>query len=193
MTRARRRHHLQEKWTVRALIVVLSAIVWVGSFMLHERYLPFLAQAPGIDLVFVPSGLRLLAILIGGIWAVIGVSIGGIFLTGTEFQTMQPAIILAIGLCSGLCPYIALRASLRATGVEAGLGNLTAARLPLICLGVAIVSAVLHNLLFGALGVEQWSNFTVNVLAMAAGDFLGILLAVVIAFIILRIYRRGAL
>lgn len=183
---------MQEKWTVRALIVALSAMAWVGSFMLHERFLPFLAQAPGIDLVFIPSGVRLLAILIGGIWAVIGVCIGGLFLTGAEFQTMQFAVILAIALCSGLCPYVALRASLRATGVEAGLGNLTAARLPLICLGVALGSALLHNLLFSGLGMESWSSFTVHVLAMAAGDFLGILLAVVIAFMILQIYRRRA-
>lgn len=183
---------MNEAWAVRGLIVILSAAAWVGSFTIHSRFLPFLEHAPGIDLVFVPSGVRLIAILIGGIWAVIGVCVGSLFLTGPEFQTMQPAVILAIAACSGLCPYIALRASLRATGVQAGLDNLTAGRLPLISLGVALGSAVLHNLLFSALGVEPWTLFARNVLAMAAGDFIGILLAVVVAFLVLRSVRKSS-
>lgn len=169
---------------------MLSAAAWAGSFTLHERFLPFLAHAPGIDLVFVPSGVRLIAILIGGIWAVAGICLGSLFLAGPEFQTLQPAMILAIAACSGLCPYVALRVALRATSVDAGLGNLTPGRLPLISLGVALGSAVLHNLLFRVLGLEPWSLFADHVLAMAAGDFLGILLAVIVAFLILRSFRR---
>lgn len=181
---------MKENWQVHGLIIVLSAIAWVGSFAIHARFLPFLEHAPGIDHVFIPSGVRMIAILIGGIWAVLGICLGSLFLTGAEFQTMNPAVILAIAACSGLCPYIALRLSLRATGVQSSLGNLTPARLPLISLGVAIGSAVLHNVLFGALGLEPWSGFSSHVVAMATGDFTGILLAVVIAFLILRVTRR---
>lgn len=183
---------MQEKWRVRALIVALSAVAWTGSFLLNERFVPFFAHAPGIDLVFVPSGVRLLAILIGGIWAVIGVTIGSMFLAGAEFATIQPAVILAIALCSGLCPYAALRGSLRMTGVDSVLSNLTAGRLPLICLGVALGSAVLHNLIYSALGLESWPHFSDNVLAMATGDFLGTLLAVILAFLALRFFRSRA-
>lgn len=181
---------LKERWKVSAVIVACSAVAWVGAFLIHERFLSVFSHAPGIDLVFIPSGVRLIAIMIGGIWAVVGVSLGSLFLTGPEFHTMHPGSILAIAACSGLCPYLALRASLRATGVDVGLRQLTAGRLPVISLGVAVGSSLLHNLLFSLLGLEQWSGFTDNVLAMATGDFLGILLAVVAAFLILRSYRR---
>ena len=59
-------------------------------------------------------------------------------------------------------------------------------------LGVAVGSSLLHNLLFSMLGLNTWQAFPGNVLAMATGDFVGSLLAVVIVFLILRIYRRQA-
>jgi hypothetical protein len=103
---------------------------------------------------------------------------------------MQAGTILAIAACSGFCPYLALRVSLRATGVDAGLTQLSAGLLPVISLGVAVGSSLQHNLLFSLLGLEQWSGFTDHVLAMATGDFLGILLAVVVVFLILRTSRK---
>lgn len=181
---------MKENWRVHGIIIVLSGIAWVGSFAIHSRFLHFLEHAPGIDHAFIPSGVRMIAILIGGIWAVLGICLGSLFLTGAEFQTAQNGIILAVAACSGLCPYIALRLSLRVTGVQSSLGNLTPLRLPLISLGVALGSAVLHNLLFSALGLEPWSDFVDHAVAMTTGDFVGILLAVVIAFLILRATRR---
>lgn len=183
---------MKENWQVHVLIVVLSALAWVGSFAVHNRFLPFLEHAPGIDLVFIPSGVKMIAILIGGIWAVLGICLGSLFLTGAEFQTMHPGIILAVAACSGFCPYVALRLSLRATGVHASLGNLTPSRLPLIGLGVALGSALLHNIFFSLLGLEPWHRFVEHVVAMATGDFVGILLAVIIAFLVLRATRRTA-
>ena len=175
----RGRDVLKDIWKIPAIIVVCSALAWIGAYMIHNRFLPFFSHSPGIDLVFIPSGVRLIAIMIGGIWAAVGVSLGSLFLTGPEFHTMQAGTILAIAACSGFGPYLALRVSLRATGVELGLKQLSPGLLPVISLGVAVGS-----------WLEQWSGFADNVLAMAIGDFLGILLAVVIAFLILRRSRK---
>lgn len=183
---------MKENWKVNGLIVVLSGSAWVASFLAHEHLMPFLSHAPGIDLVFIPSGVRLIAIMIGGIWAVAGVSLGSLLLTGPEFHTMNAGVVLAVSACAGLFPYLALRASMRILRVEPGLGNLSASHLPFISLGVALGSSVLHNLLFGALGLEPWQAFGDHVLAMATGDFLGILLAMVIVLLLLRAIRKPA-
>lgn len=177
-------------WKINALVMACSALVWVAAYMVNTRYLSSLALVPGIDLLFIPSGVRLMAIMIGGVWAALGVSIGSLYLTGPEFDTGQPFVIMAIAAGSGLFPYIALRASLSATDVKPSLQNLTAAKLPLISLGVAVGSSLLHNLLFSALGLEPWSAFFSHVMAMATGDFLGILLAVALVFVALRLLRR---
>ena len=55
---------------------------------------------------------------------------------------------------------------------------------------LAVGSSVLHNLLFSVLGLEPWNTFAANASAMVAGDFVGTLLAVVIVFLMLRLYRK---
>jgi len=181
---------LTENWKVNGMIAVLSGAAWMASFVAHNLFMPFLTHAPGIDLVFIPSGVRLIAIMIGGIWAVVGVCIGAIILTGPELHTLHPGVILAVSACAGLCPYLALRASMRIIGVERGLGNLAPVHLPFISLGVALGSSVLHNVLFCVLGIESWRDFSDHVLAMATGDFLGILLAMVMVLLFLRVFRK---
>ncbi len=176
---------------IKGLIFVLSALTWVGAYLVDGHFLHFLEHTPGIDLVFIPSGVRLIAIMIGGIWAALGVCVGSLFLAGQEFHTAQPWVVLPVAVGSGLFPYASLRASLWATGVDKSLAELSAIKLPLISLGVAVGSSILHNVLFSVLGLKPWQELAENSLAMAAGDFIGILLAVAIVFVILRLIRRS--
>jgi len=145
---------------------------------------------PGIDVLFIPSGVRILVIMVGGIWAAAGVCLGSLFLAGPEFNTGHLWVVLAIAAGSGLYPYAALRISLLMTAVDKDLGNLSAARLPLISLGVAAGSSVLHNVAFSLLGISPWADFGENLLAMATGDFVGILVAVLIVFVFLRYCKK---
>lgn len=77
---------LMEKWKVSTLIVACSAVAWVGAFMIHSSFLPFVSHSPGIDLVFIPSGVRLLVIMIGGIWAAVGFPSARCFSPGPNFR-----------------------------------------------------------------------------------------------------------
>ena len=181
---------MREQIQLKGFIVLAAALAWVGSVVLHNRFLPSMAYAPGIDVVFVPSGIRLFAILIGGVWAAIGVSAGSLLLTGQEFGMSNAGAIILIAICSGFCPYIALRVTLRALGVATDLGNLRPASLPLVSLGVAVGSSLLHNLVFSALGLEPWHSLASNVMAMTTGDFIGRFVAVAIVFLVLRFYSK---
>ena len=178
-------------WKTKGLIFTFSAFAWVGTYRLNGHFLECFEHTPGIDFVFIPSGVRLLVIMIGGIWAALGVCVGSLFLAGSVFQTAQPWVVLSVALGSGLFPYAALRVSLWATKVDEKLANLSAIKLPLISLGVAVGSSILHNVLFSALGLKPWQDLAENSLAMAAGDFIGILLAVAIVFVILRLIRKS--
>ena len=122
---------------LKGFIALASALAWAVSVLLHERFLPTLSYAPGIDYVFFPSGIRFIAILVGGVWAAIGVSIGSVVLWGAEFGLTTWAPVLLLSLCSGFAPYFALRATLAVLGVTDDLGNLRPAHLPLISFGGA--------------------------------------------------------
>jgi len=152
--------------------------------------MPGLIHAPGIDIVFIPSGIRLIMLMIGGSAAAVEVSIGSLFLAGPEFGISNVWVIAIVALCTGLCPYVALLATQRLLGVSRNLENIRPVHLPLIALGVAAGSAVLHNLLFWALRIEGTADLPGHTLAMATGDFTGSLVAVAIVFGLLRL-RRG--
>ena len=183
---------LRETWKVGGLVAAGAATVWIVSWLLQKHFLSAFDHAPGINLLFVPSGIRLIVIMIGGIWAAAGVCLGSFLLSGYEFHLLSNTQLVAVAACSGLGPYIALRGSLSALGIDSGLSGLAPRQLPFISLGVAVGSSLLHNLAFSATGLEPWSAFLNNSLAMTAGDFVGILLAVVIFFAFLRLYRGPA-
>lgn len=180
---------MKESWKVNGVVFAVAAASWVGSFILSRDFLPFFTRTPGIDIVFIPSGVRLIVLMAGGIWAALGVSAGSLFLAAREFQIESVGSVLVIAAGSGLFPYLALLASLRATGVDMRFEQLTPLKLPLISLGVAIGSSLLHNMLFCLLGTKPWGSFAANVTTMAMGDFAGTLLAVAIVFVALRIFR----
>ena len=175
---------------INGLIVLVSALLWVLTFQLHAAWLPFLSHAPGIDLIFMPSGVRLLLLMIGGPWAASGVALGSAFLVDGQFGISNLGVTALIALVSGFGPYAALRLTQRLFGISPSLGNLAAWHLPVISLAMGIGSSVIHNLLFALLGLESWSNLPDNLLAMAMGDFLGSFLLIVLAVGSLRLYRR---
>ncbi|WP_395685633.1 hypothetical protein [Aestuariivirga sp.] len=174
---------------INGLIVVSAGLLWALTHMLHDVYFPFLNHRPGIDLIFVPSGIRLLLLMIGGVWAAIGVCLGSLLLAGPEFGFDNFPDMVTIALISGFGTYAALRLTQWSFGITQHLGNLAPWHLPLISLCVAIGSSVVHNLAFVGLGVENWAKFADNTIAMAMGDFLGSLLVVAFAIGLLRLYR----
>ena len=181
-----------KNWKINGLVFIAAGLAWLGSFTVTRYLMPYLQGAPGIDYIFIPSGVRMIAIMAGGIWAALGVAAGSLFLVGSEFQLTNPLIKLTLAAGTGLFPYAALRASLWALGVDSRLTQLTPAKLPFISLGVAIGSAALHNLQYCAVGTQPWSSFFANVAAMATGDFTGTLIAVVIVFVVLRFLRKNS-
>lgn len=179
-------------WTTNLLIILASAALWVGAYQANGWFMSFANQTPGISLLFVPSGLRLLALMVGGLPAAIGISIGALICVPFEFQGVGFGPALMIALVGGVGPYLALRAACRFAGIAPELGNLTPLHLPLIALCVAAGSAVLHNILFAALSINGWRDFGENFMAMMVGDFLGSLITVLLVLGAMRLLRRVA-
>lgn len=168
----------------------VSAFTWIASVLLQNAFLSDFQHAPGVNLLFLPSGVRLIAIMIGGIWAAVGICFGSLALVGSEFHNVGTLQTAAVAAGSGMFPYVALRASLKVLGIGGNLAGLSARHLPFIALSVALGSSLLHNLLFSLFGLSLGHSFGEHVLAMAAGDFTGILAAVVIVFLFLHFFRR---
>lgn len=184
-----RGNRMREALKINGLIILVSALLWAAAFKVHDVIMPMAYHAAGIDLIFIPSGIRLFAMLIGGVWAAVGVALGSLLLVGGEFNIRSPGEILTIAAFSGFAPYVSLLVSQRLMGIETSLGNLFPRHLPALAFGTAAGSSILHNLLFWVCGFEATDKLPSNTLAMATGDFLGSLMVVILVIGVMRLYR----
>lgn len=173
------------------LVLAISAVLWVATFHGNAWMMSFASHVPGISLIFLPAGVRLLALMVGGGWAAAGIVAGAMFSMNLEFPGLGLADAAIICLAAGFAPYLSLIAVCRALGIERSLSNLSAAHLPVLALATAAGSAAVHNLLFASFGMTSWADFGQNFAAMATGDFIGCLVAVALAIAALRAWRMA--
>lgn len=174
---------------INGLVAVTAALLWIFSFALNDWLLAFAQHTPGIHLVFLPSGVRLLALLIGGFWAAAGVTLGVFCCLVFEFGPSGLNRLAALAVANGFGAYLALLAVCRIAGLAPSLENLRPVHLPLVALGVGLVSSALTNALYIGFGQDQWENYVEHVAAMAAGDVVGSLIMIMLVMGMLRLWR----
>ena len=155
-----------------------SLIAMAGSALgfyllceLNDWLFQSLTYSQGVSWVFLPSGLRLgLVLMFGGVGAV-GVVIGSMLVGLGRDQPLE--VTMAAALLSGLAPLLARWVCLRTLGLRAGLSNLKARQLLQMALVFAVISAVLHQVLYVSTGLSN--SLLKGTAVMALGDLLGTL------------------
>jgi hypothetical protein len=56
-------------------VAATTFLVFVGSFHLNQRLDSYMIYTPGVSLIFIPAGVKLLSILIGRLPAIVGLYI----------------------------------------------------------------------------------------------------------------------
>lgn len=171
----------QDSPLLHAALVLTSALIWCAVWLANKYFLAATNVAPGIDLVFLPAGFRLLVVIVFGIWGAIGIAIADPLMFLVEFQHGSLREVVINALISGFAPYVTVRAFSRIAGIEGSLLQLRPVHLPLLALAVSVVTPLLFNLHFLASGRTPPSEFLHNFTAMMTGDFLGCLLVSVMA------------
>jgi hypothetical protein len=157
--------------TPSLIAVAGSALAFYLLCELNDWLFQSLTYAQGVSWVFLPSGLRLgLVLMFGGVGAV-GLVIGSLFVGLGREQTLE--VTMAAALLSGLAPWLARWVCLRALGLRAGLSNLKATQLLQMALVFAVISAVLHQVLYVSVGLSN--SLLEGTAVMALGDLLGTL------------------
>lgn len=170
-------------------LVVTSALIWSAVWLANKYIMAGTNVAPGIDLVFLPAGFRLLLVVVFGFWGALGIFLADPFLFLVEFQQGSLFEVLVNALISGFAPYLTVRAFCRIAGIQGSLAQFRPIHLPLLALAVSVVTPLLFNLHFLLIGRTQPADFLHNFTAMMTGDFLGCLLVSVLARIGLAVWR----
>lgn len=159
----------------KAWIVVLTALLYFLFFELNNLLFSSLNHAKAVDWIFLPSGLRLLFILLFGVSGATGIATSSFALGYAYYFPDDWITSLGAALVSGFSPLIARNFCDYWFGLDANLEKLSSRILLKLAFVFALVSAALHQAWYFLRGHGE-EQLYVGFTAMATGDFLGSLI-----------------
>jgi len=167
----------------------LAAAAYFSIYRINEVLDPWALYAQGINLIFLPAGIKHLSILMGGKWGALGCFLA-LFVLANEFWSGQPLYLLAFyAFISTAATWVAIVISLRFLGISPDLKNLRFFHLPIIDCITTAAHGFTTNSFFIAAGMKS-EHFVQNALAMMFGDFTGSFIILTLLWFALTIWKK---
>jgi hypothetical protein len=186
--------HWPEIRLLHLAIAAISGLLFSLSFRLNQYFDAQFVYSAGISLLFLPAGVKLLAVLVGRLPAIIGILLVGIYL-GMGIWPDKPMSTIVYFALVGLMTYpIAAFGLMRAFGIHQDLRNLRYAHILALSLAASVLNGIVHNLVYLTQGVTASDELWRKSAAMALGDFMGCFVVVALfhaSMGLLRTLRRS--
>ena len=168
-------------------LVAGTALVFLATILLNELLFTHFEFAPGINMIYLPAGVRLLSVLLFAEAGAIGLLLASWGICFFYMFPDDPLRSFIGGILSALAPYLAYRALL-ASGVGASLRGMSGQRLFCFALLFSVMSPALHHVWFALTGGQDlWHGFV----AMFTGDLAGTLIVLYGARLALNVFSPG--
>ncbi len=172
---------------INAFICIFGvATAWVVLFRLNTLAFSHFETSKFINWVFIPAGVRLVSVLLFGIYGVLGLFFGAL-MTGSQTGLELNAII-AISLISAINPYLAVNLAKYCLKVDSLMQGLNAKQLLTISFFAALFNGLSHNLYFH-LYIRESS--ILNCINMFIGDFVGSLIVLYTFALLIKWLRKS--
>ncbi len=164
-------------------VVATTALAYVGLLSFNQFIFSSFNASGFSSLVFLPSGLGLVCVLLFVEWGSLGMALGALLMGLGQMHTGDPMTVLGAAVLSGLAPLLARALCLRLAAFEENLQGLTAACLLRMTVAFAAVSALLHQVWFVARGQggDVWGGLALHF----TGNLLGALVVLYSAKLVL--------
>lgn len=160
------------RWS-HIVVLVVAGMAFSLSFRLNQLLDDHFVYAPGISLLFIPAGVKLLLVLVGRLPAVIGILIVSVYLGSGIWPDKSMLTVFNFAFVSLMTYPLATYVVMRLLGIRRDLHNLRYWHIVALSLAASILNGIVHNIDYVIEGVidseSQWSN----TVAMILGDFLG--------------------
>jgi hypothetical protein len=156
----------------------ISGLLFSLSFRLNQYFDEQFMYAAGISLLFLPAGVKLLAVVVGRMPAIIGLLIVGIYLGTDIWPDKSMAAIVYFAVVSLMTYPIAAFGLMRLLHIQPDLSNLRYHHIVALSLAASVLNGVVHNLLYLSQGITASEDLWNKSAAMALGDFMGCFLVV---------------
>ena len=171
----------------QALLVLFCAVTYFYAFKLNLYWFDWMEFSHGANWIFIPSGLRLLFVLIMARLGGIGIALSSIAITYSYGDSSSHIFNVVTGLISGASPFLARILAMRWFNLNELLLDFTARDFFRVSVLFAIVNALLHQLWYFWTGKTQ--DFLASTLAMGVGDWFGTVLVLAAASFCIQLYK----
>jgi hypothetical protein len=149
------------------------ALNWINELVFIQ-----FEQSNGINWVFIPAGIRLLATLLFGFSGFAGLLLTGIYLNFQHFDFQNDFRALSGAVASALGPYLAYLFAKHWFNLKPRLEGLTVPRLLFTAVLCGLMSPIVHHaFIWVQTGLIDWYA----VVAMMTGDIVGIVVVLFLA------------
>ncbi len=168
------------------LIITACALAYLLTFQLNTYLFSSFEYTQEVSWVFLPSGLRLILILLFFEWGAIGIGLASMAVCYFNQIESDMVTIIGAGFISGFAPWLARLVCIDRFKLDVNLNNLTPATLLKTSAVFALMSPVLHQLWFA------WRNpatdFVQSTTIMAVGDLVGTLIVLYASKLVLSLF-----
>jgi hypothetical protein len=161
---------------LRALSVLGTALVFVGSLWANQELFAHSEFVRGVNWIYLPAGIRLLSTLLLGVDGAFGLLLASWGVDFFYFFPNDPIRSFVGGILATAAPYAVYRLAREIYGLDASLSNLTAGRLLMLSVAYAIAGPLLHHIWFYLSGDTQ--DIVPRFFAMFVGDLSGTLIVI---------------
>lgn len=154
------------------ILILASAFLYWAGFEVQNLIFSFTEHIPGVNWFYLPSGLRVLLVLVAGVYGAIGIFFATMLINLIHTPDIRDGMLISTALASGFGAWVALSV-LRWRGViAAGLTGLTSVALLQFAFLYAILNTMFHQAVW-LISQRNGSFFMVDVWPMFVGDLLG--------------------
>jgi hypothetical protein len=171
------------------VIAALSFVLFVLSFEFNQLFDPYLLYAPGINLIFLPAGIKLLCIILGRIPAIIGLFMASIYLSTGLWQNLSVVSYYYFASISLLTYSLAVFVTFRVFHISSTLINLKFSHIVNMSVLACALNGVLHNLVFMAVGITNYGDLWQKSAAMGLGDLTGCIIVITSFNVLLKQFK----
>nr|WP_315229410.1 hypothetical protein [uncultured Limnohabitans sp.] len=168
--------------------MLFCAAIYFYAFKINLFLFDWLNFSSGVSWIFIPSGLRLLFVLVFHQTGALSIALASCLLNYTYGVPDAHLFNIVTALISGLSPWLARFMAVDFFKLSTNLNGLTFYNLFKTSVLFALISAALHQLWFFWSG--KTFDFVSSTFVMIVGDWLGTVLVLAFASLLFKIYRK---
>jgi len=168
-------------------MVAVTMVAFALMLVLNEWLFAKLEFSRGINWIYLPAGMRLLSTLLFGTAGAVGLLLISWLVCFLYFFPDDSLRSFMGGILATAAPYLTYHLAQKFYGLEATLSNLSPQRLLACVFGYAVASPLLHHIWFALQG--EHDGLLERFAVMAVGDFLGSLIVIYAAKLLLSLVK----